>query len=183
MRDEGGGECESEGEREGEGGARARARMGARARASVGPRASVSKGDGAWVRGGASVSGASVGCGSGQLRVNCARAATMRLWPAKNQPVLASRSVRVPECISPEQYGSDSLAQSWKSGLRCGSGSIGEPGHTLGNACGSRMVRGQSLLLPARQAHVAHESSVRHSPPPSMNTTNRERLAAAAAGA
>ena len=107
----------------------------------------------------------------------------MRLWPAKNQPVLASRSGRVPECMSPEQYGSDSFAQSWKSGLRCGSGSIGESGHTLGSACGSRMVSGQSLLLPARQAHVAHDSSVRHSPPPSMNTTSRERLAAAEAGA
>lgn len=129
------------------------------------------------------MSGTSVGCSSGQLRVNCARAATMRLWPAKNQPVLASRSVRVPECMSPEQYGSDSFAQSWKSGLRCGSGSIGESGHTLGSACGSRMVSGQSLLLPARQAHVAHDSSVRHSPPPSMNTTSRERLAAAEAGA
>ena len=84
--------------------------------------------------------------------------------------------------MSPEQYGSDSLAQSWKSGLAAGDGSIGELGQILGSARGSSIVVGQLELLPARNAHVAHESSVRHSPPPSMKTTSRERLAAEVAG-
>lgn len=107
----------------------------------------------------------------------CATLAASRLCPAKKPPPsAASRVVRRPACMSAVQYGRNSFAQSWKSGLRVGDDASSEKRPKR------RLAAHPVLLGPEPPRHAAHVAAVRHSPPPSRATTSFERLAAERAG-